>query len=84
MSSIDVITVEKPSDMKDFIDLPWKIYRDHPNWVPPLKREVRRLLDPEKHPFWRFSDRKMLRGLQKRCISSTAKTGCWGSSPGVI
>ncbi len=35
-----------------FIDLPWKIYRDDPNWVPPLKASVRALLDTAKHPFY--------------------------------
>jgi hypothetical protein len=57
MSGIEIITVERKSELNDFIDLPWKIYRDYPNWVPPLKKEVRRLLDPGRHPFWEFSDR---------------------------
>jgi GNAT superfamily N-acetyltransferase len=35
-----------------FVDLPWKIYRGDPNWVPPLKASVRELLDPRRHPFY--------------------------------
>jgi GNAT superfamily N-acetyltransferase len=27
------------------------LYRDDPNWVPPLRRDVRELIDPAKHPF---------------------------------
>ena len=57
MTGIEIITVEGRSELRDFIDLPWRIYADYPNWVPPLKAEVRRLLDPRKHPFWEFSER---------------------------
>ena len=54
---MEIITVEGGSELKDFIDLPWRIYAEYPNWVPPLKKEVRRLLDPRRHPFWEFSER---------------------------
>jgi len=57
MAGIEIITVEGRSELKDFIDLPWKIYAGYPNWVPPLKKEVRHILDPRKHPFWEFSER---------------------------
>ncbi|MBA3013181.1 MAG: acyl-CoA N-acyltransferase [Proteobacteria bacterium] len=57
MAGIEIITVEGGSKLRDFIDLPWKIYVPYPKWVPPLKKEVRRLLDPLKHPFWEFSER---------------------------
>ncbi|BAK64788.1 hypothetical protein SLG_01130 [Sphingobium sp. SYK-6] len=47
-----VITpVSGKADLKDFIDLPWAIYADDPNWVPPLKDEVRKLLTPGHNPF---------------------------------
>jgi hypothetical protein len=57
MAGIEIIIVEGGSELKSFIDLPWKIYAQYPNWVPPLKNEVRRMLDPRKHPFWEFSER---------------------------
>lgn len=57
MAGIEIIAVEGGSGLKDFIDLPWKIYSEYPNWVPPLKKEVRRMLDPRRHPFWEFSER---------------------------
>lgn len=57
MAGIEIITVERRSELRDFIDLPWKIYAEYPRWVPPLKKEVRRLLDPGRHPFWEFSER---------------------------
>ena len=57
MAGIEIIAVEGGSELKDFINLPWRIYAGYPNWVPPLKKEVRRMLDPHKHPFWEFSER---------------------------
>ncbi|MBP1750781.1 MAG: hypothetical protein H6Q52_3320 [Deltaproteobacteria bacterium] len=57
MAGIEIIAVEGGSELKDFIDLPWRIYAEYPNWVPPLKKEVRRMLDLRKHPFWEFSER---------------------------
>ncbi|WP_319585641.1 acyl-CoA N-acyltransferase [uncultured Desulfobulbus sp.] len=57
MAGIEIVTVTSRSELKDFIDLPWTIYADYPQWVPPLKKEVRRMLDPGTHPFWEFSER---------------------------
>jgi hypothetical protein len=57
MTGVEIVAVEGESEFKDFIDLPWKIYAEYPRWVPPLKAEVRRMLDPRKHPFWEFSER---------------------------
>ena len=54
---VQIVTVEGGSELRDFIDLPWKLYAGYPNWVPPLKKEVRRMLEPGKHPFWEFSER---------------------------
>jgi hypothetical protein len=57
MAGIEIAAVEGRSELKEFIDLPWRIYAGYPNWVPPLKKEVRRVLDTHKHPFWEFSER---------------------------
>ena len=42
MPEITIVSVDTPSDMEEFIELPWKIYGDDPNWVSPLKKHVRR------------------------------------------
>ena len=47
-----VRVVRGRADLARFVDLPWKIYRNDPNWVPPLKASVRALLDVKKHPFY--------------------------------
>jgi hypothetical protein len=57
MPRVEIVAVEGGADLRDFIDLPWRVYSDCVQWVPPLKKEVRRMLDTGKHPFWEFSER---------------------------
>jgi hypothetical protein len=57
MLPIEILRVTKASELDEFIDFPWKIYANDSNWVPPLKKLVRKLLDPTRHPFWAFSER---------------------------
>ena len=57
MRGVDIALVKDEADMKAFVDLHWKIYAGDSNWVPPLKAEVRKLLDTHEHPFWKFSRR---------------------------
>jgi GNAT superfamily N-acetyltransferase len=41
---------------RDFLRLPHAIYASDPNWVAPLRRDVRTMFDREKHPFHEHSD----------------------------
>jgi len=59
MAGLEIVTVKTRSDIANFIDLPWQIYKDYPLWAPPLKSHMRRLLNPSKHPFWEFSEREL-------------------------
>lgn len=47
--SLTIRPVETQRDRKAFIDLPFRLYRDDPNWVPPLKDEALGLITPEKN-----------------------------------
>lgn len=38
--------------MKDFLELPLKIYKDDPIWVPPLISETQRTLNAEANPYF--------------------------------
>ena len=58
-AGIEIVVVEGGSELKDFINLPWNLYAEYPRWVPPLKKEVRRLLDPRRHPFWSSAERRL-------------------------
>jgi ribosomal protein S18 acetylase RimI-like enzyme len=39
-------------DVTRFVRLPWMIYRDDSVWIPPLRADVRKLLDQSRHPFY--------------------------------
>jgi hypothetical protein len=48
-TSVTIRPVKTKKDRKTFIDLPFRLYRDDPNWVPPLKGEALGLITPEKN-----------------------------------
>lgn len=57
MLKIEIVKSKK--DLQDFIDLPWTIYKDNRYWIPPLKSEVKEILNTEKNPFWEHARREM-------------------------
>ncbi len=52
MSKIEVRPVRSRSEKARFLKLPWKIYRDYPAWVPPLRQNQKELLGYRRHPFY--------------------------------
>lgn len=42
--------------VRRFVDLPFDLYRETPQWCPPLRRDVALALDRDRHPFYRHSD----------------------------
>ncbi len=44
--------------VKQFVKVPWPIYRDDPHWVPPLVKERLDLLSP-KHPYFEHAKVKL-------------------------
>ncbi len=64
MNKLHIQTVSTKSEKSEFINLPWSIYIEPTMWVPPLKSEVKHLLDTKRHPFWRFSEQVLF--LAKR------------------
>lgn len=54
--SLAVRPVASRSDMKAFIELPYRLYGPGDNWVPPLRMEVKKQLDRKKNPFFRHAE----------------------------
>jgi hypothetical protein len=50
--SYRAILVKNAREMKDFLRLPFLVYRHDQNWVPPLTSEVRRVLDERCNPYF--------------------------------
>ena len=49
------LDLENHKQVKDFLDLPFRIYRDIPQWVPSLRMDERLRLDPKRNPFYKHS-----------------------------
>jgi GNAT superfamily N-acetyltransferase len=45
--------VESASDWRAFFEFPWQVYKNDPNWVPPLLSMRRDLLAKDKNPDWK-------------------------------
>jgi len=51
--------VEGKQDFEAFFRLPWKIYRDDPLWVPPMRSSARNELRPGTNPFLNHCDHRL-------------------------
>ena len=47
------------ADRKAFVDLPYRLYANDPNWVPPLKDEVHALITPGKNPWFEHGEAQL-------------------------
>ncbi len=54
MDEIHIKTVSGKKEEKDFIYLPENIHKNHQNWVPPLYKEEKIYLNPEKNLGFRY------------------------------
>lgn len=52
---IEIRKVSGKKALKTFIQVPWKIYKGDPNWVPPLLMERKEALSPA-NPFFKHAD----------------------------
>jgi hypothetical protein len=51
-----IMPVGNKRGLDDFVELPYRLYAQDPNWVPPLRNEVYELLDPAKNPFFKHAE----------------------------
>src|ERR1700716_3831298 len=52
----EVRPVASKRELKAFMRLPWRLYRNEPNWVPPLLTDLRKRLDRERNPFFEHAE----------------------------
>lgn len=55
-TAITIEPVTGQAGIKSFLDVPFAIYRDDPNWVPPLYLERSEHLDPKKNPYFHHAE----------------------------
>ncbi len=51
-----IITVNDPASQKEFIRFPLKIYKDIPQWIRPLDKDIADVFDPRKNKFFRHGE----------------------------
>ena len=56
MLSIEKIDTDNKVHVKRFVDLPYRLYKDCPQWVPPLYADAYLPLKRKKHPFFEHSE----------------------------
>jgi hypothetical protein len=61
---VSLVRVQNDDELKQFVEFPYKLYKDDKYWVPPLKRDVYHLLDTSENPFWDHSEREMFLALR--------------------
>ena len=57
--NINIRPVASKADRKAFVDLPFRLYANDPNWVPPLKDEVHGLITPGKNPWFEHGEAQL-------------------------
>jgi len=58
MSNLNVVKIDThdKAQVKRFVDLAFRLYKDHPQWVPPPLGDVRVMLNRGEHPFYEHSE----------------------------
>src|SRR5687767_15327817 len=56
MLTIEEVDTDNKAQVKRFVELPYRLYRDCPQWVPPLYVDAYMYLNRRKHPFHEHSN----------------------------
>jgi GNAT superfamily N-acetyltransferase len=54
--SVEIRRVASRRDRNEFVNLPYRLYSGESNWVPPLRFERKRIIDPRRNPFFEHAD----------------------------
>jgi hypothetical protein len=56
MLNINIIDTNDKALVKRFVGIPYRLYKNHPQWVPPILMDAETQLNRSKHPFFEHSD----------------------------
>lgn len=59
MAGVRVRSVDGGRDLRAFVELPYRLYKGDPDYVPPLRSDVRFLVDEDKNPFYKHAQRRL-------------------------
>ena len=60
MVNVHLIDTHSKTQVNNFVEFPFGLYADCPQWVPPFRSDIRVMLDREKHPLYERSDADFL------------------------
>ncbi len=60
--NVSLTLVETKEQREAFIEFPYTHYQDSPCWVPPLRVEQKKLIDPKKNPFFNNAEMALFTG----------------------
>jgi GNAT superfamily N-acetyltransferase len=58
-TTVEVAPARASRDRRQFLELPYRLYRTSPNWVPPLRLAQKDILNTRRHPFYKTADVEM-------------------------
>jgi GNAT superfamily N-acetyltransferase len=53
---VQIRKIDSQADFKAFFEFPWNLYKDDPNWTPPLLSMRSDQLDKKKNPAWEYME----------------------------
>ena len=56
---IELREVQNRSDFREFLSFPYRLYRNHPYWVPPLYFDEKNTLSYSKNPAYKYCEARM-------------------------
>jgi GNAT superfamily N-acetyltransferase len=56
VNNIHIEKVTNRKDRKKFVYFPWKVYKNDPNWVPPLVMDLKEKINRKKNPFFEHAE----------------------------
>ncbi|MBN1246762.1 MAG: hypothetical protein JXC32_03850 [Anaerolineae bacterium] len=56
MLTVSQIDVRDKRQVRAFVDFPYRLYAGHAQWVPPIRADIRVMLNRDKHPYYEHSD----------------------------
>jgi len=65
---IQRVDLARRRDVSRFVEFPFRLYRNHPLWVPPFVHEARAELDPDRHPFYEHSEAAFFLALSEGSV----------------
>ncbi len=61
---VSITKVTRKEELKQFVEFPYRLYKNDKYWVPPLKRDVYHLLDESQNPFWDHSEKELFLAIR--------------------